>query len=539
MINSVKNVLRIQAAMSCNRFLFWLKKLPLIRRLFPDSLYGAVNAKQRLMAAVEVLKVLSYFAGKFLYLFLCCYAPLVLLADEMTPAGNWPMFVSMLFFMSFFVGCFLQSGILTASLVKYTCVRQMGMSARACLAATTGRDHLQMLITFTPALMVFSWGLGRGPWAGLLLSLELAAARAIGELLHVLLYLKTEKLPGKNAWFIIVLVMGGLAGAYIPVFAGAALPLDRFLLNPAVCIALVGCGAWAAMWLLRYPHYRELVWKTCKAENVSTAAAKQNAAQAAFKDVQMKDSDLTAEDAGSRIRSLKGYEYLNALFFRRHRRLLVKPVKYELMGVGAVFLAGLAGALLSPELTRSLVEQLPAFLPTFVFIMYFMCNTLGQRICKAMFYNCDISFLRYGWYRERKVVLHNFAIRLRRVAGLNLLVAGAICLALAAPVLLTGAALPPLELAAFLLSILCLSVFFTVHPLFMYYVFQPYTSQLAVKNPFFSVINWVVYMVCVLCLQIKQPPHYFVLIVLAATVVYSAAALLVVWRRAPKTFRVK
>ena len=63
MINSVKNVLRIQAAMSCNRFLFWLKKLPLIRRLFPDSLYGAVNAKQRLMAAVEVLKVLSYFAG--------------------------------------------------------------------------------------------------------------------------------------------------------------------------------------------------------------------------------------------------------------------------------------------------------------------------------------------------------------------------------------------------------------------------------------------------------------------------------------------
>ena len=53
MINSVKNVLRIQAAMSCNRFLFWLKKLPLIRRLFPDSLYGAVNAKQRLMAVVE------------------------------------------------------------------------------------------------------------------------------------------------------------------------------------------------------------------------------------------------------------------------------------------------------------------------------------------------------------------------------------------------------------------------------------------------------------------------------------------------------
>lgn len=539
MIDSVKNVLRIQSAMSCNRFLFWVKKIPLVKDLFPDGLYGAVNAKQRLMAVVEVLKVLSYFAGKFIYLFLCCYAPLVLLGDGAAPAESWPMFVSILFFMSFIVGCFLQSGILTASLVKYTCVRQMGMSARGCIAATSGRDHLQMLITFTPALMVFSSLLGQGPWAGLLLSLELAATRALSELFHIAIYLKTEKIPSKSVWFIMVMVTGGLAMAYLPAAMELSLPMDRFLLNPAVCIALVGCGVWAAVWLIRYPHYRALVWKTCKAENVSTAAAKQNAAQAAFKDVQMKDSDLTAEDTGSRVLALRGYEYLNALFFRRHRRLLVKPVRYELMAVGAVFLAGLAGALFFPDLTRSVAERLPGSLPVFVFIMYFMCNSLGARICKAMFYNCDISFLRYGWYREPKVVLHNFAIRLRRVAGLNLLVAAAICLALAVPALLTGAALPPLELAAFLLSILCLAVFFTVHPLFMYYVFQPYTSQLAVKNPFFGVINWVVYMLCVLCLQIKQPPHYFVLIVLAATVLYSAVALLVVWRRAPKTFRVK
>ena len=537
MTNAVKNVFRIQSAMSCNRFLFWLKKIPLVKNLFPDSLYDAVDAKQILMTVVEVLKVLSYFAGKFIYLLLCGYLPVILLAEEQ--GQYWPMFVSILFFMSFFVGCLLQSGVLTASLVKYTCVRQMGMSARACLAATSGRDHIQMLITFTPALMVCALLLGQSVWAGLLLSLELAGVRAIGEFLHIILYLKTEKIPGKNAWFIIALVMAGLAGAYLPLLAGLSLPMDRFLFNPAVYIVLVGCGAWAAIWLVRYPHYRELVWKTCRAENVSTAAAKQNAAQAAFKDVQMKDTDLTAEDAGGRIQSLKGYEYLNALFFRRHRRLLVKPIRVELIGVGLVLLAGLIGSFLAPDITRGLVEQLPAALPTFVFIMYIMCNSLGQRICKAMFYNCDISFLKYGWYREPKVVLHNFAIRLRRVTGLNLLVAGAMCLAILLPAILTGAALPPLELGAFLLSILCLAVFFTVHPLFMYYVFQPYTSQLAVKNPFFGILNGVVYMVCLLCLQIKQPPHYFVIIVLVATLAYSAVALLVVWKRAPKTFRVK
>lgn len=537
MINAVKQVFRVQAAMSCNRVLFWLKKIPLVKRLFPDAVYGATESKQILMTVVEVFKILSYFAGKFIYLFLCCFLPVVLLVED---AGQrWPMFVSILFFMSFFVGCFLQSGILTASLVKYTCVRQMGMSARACLAATGGRDHVQMLITFTPALMVCALMLGQSVWAGLLLSLELAGARAIGEFLHVFLYVKTEKQPGKNTWFIIALCMAGLALAFLPPLMEIALPMDRFLFNPAVYIVLVGCGIWAALWLVRYPHYRALVWKTCRAENVSTAAIKQNAAQAAFKDVQMKDADLTVEDGGGRIQGLKGYEYLNALFFRRHRRLLVKPVRVELIGVGVVLLAGLIGSFLAPDITCGLVERLPAALPTFVFVMYIMCNTLGQRICKAMFYNCDISFLKYGWYREPKVILRNFAIRLRRVAGLNLLVAGAICLAILLPAILTGAAVPPLELGAFLLSILCLAVFFTVHPLFMYYVFQPYTSQLAVKNPFFGVLNGAVYMVCILCLQIKQPPHYFAVIVLFATVAYSAVALLVVWKRAPKTFRVK
>ena len=50
---------------------------------------------------------------------------------------------------------------------------------------------------------------------------------------------------------------------------------------------------------------------------------------------------------------------------------------------------------------------------------------------------------------------------------------------------------------------LSLAVFFSVHPLFLYYIFQPYTAQLAVKNPFFGILNWVVYFVCWMCLQVK------------------------------------
>lgn len=540
MSRAVLQVFRVQSAMSVNRALFWLKKLPLVRRALPDRLYGARRAKQVLMAVVEGFKLLWAFGGKFLYLWLFCLLPVMLTIGLAPDNGRaFSMFVSILFFMSFFVGCFLTADSLSATLVKYTCVRQMSMSARTCIAATTGRTHVLTLLSFTPALLFFTVLLGQPWWYGALLSLELAACRCLGELFHLVIFTRTGRQPGRSVWFILAVVLSGLGLAYGPLSVDSAFPLGRFLLNPAVCIALIGCGAWAAAWLCRYPGWRDVVRKTCRADTVSTSAARANAAQNAFKDVRMKESDLSAEDAGERVRSLRGYAYLNALFFRRHRRLLTRPMKFILLGVGVCFAAGLVCALLFRDAAAGVLARLPSMLPVFVYFMYFLCNTLGQRICKAMFYNCDVSLLRFGWYRERSVVLRNFAIRLSRVALMNLVSASALCLAVLTLTLVSGAAVPAGELVPFLLCILCLAVFFSVHPLFLYYVFQPYTAQLAVKNPFFSLLNIVVYFLCFACLYIKQPPAGFALLVLAATLAYSAAALVIVWKRAPQTFRVK
>ena len=96
-----------------------------------------------------------------------------------------------------------------------------------------------------------------------------------------------------------------------------------------------------------------------------------------------------------------------------------------------------------------------------------------------------------------------------------------------------------MDMLLFCLTILLLSVLFTAHHLCLYYIFQPYSESLKIKNPFFSTINVMMYVLCFLCLEIKVKGSAFTLGVLAFTVMYIALALLLVYRKAPKTFRIK
>ena len=403
------------------------------------------------------------------------------------------------------------------------------------MIAGLGR-HLAAFAGFTALLMGVTALLGAGPWAGLAVSAELALVRLAAEGFHLAVYSRTGVSIGNKTWYIILLTVVGMAGAFACLLAlPQARPQDA-LLHPAVMVVLLVLGILGAVYMVRFPSYYRLVLDTCKAENVSPELARQKASGAQFRDVKLKDSDLTAE-GDSR---LTGWPYLQSLFFRRHRRMLYKPVKIVLAIIAGVTVVGAALLLFlrSPE-TAEVFDMVPLSLPYCVFFLYFMDNNVGTRICKAMFYNCDLAMLKYPWYRQGDVVLKNFLLRFIRLCGADLAVSGAVCVMFTVLTLCAGGRPPLGEYLIFMAAILCLGVFFAVHCLGMYYLFQPYTSDLQVKNPFFSAINFAVYIACYMCIQIRSTPSWFALLVLAVTVVYSAVILTLVYRRAPRTFRVK
>ena len=84
-----------------------------------------------------------------------------------------------------------------------------------------------------------------------------------------------------------------------------------------------------------------------------------------------------------------------------------------------------------------------------------------------------------------------------------------------------------------------MSVFFSVHYMVLYYLLQPYNVQLESRNAAYGIANAVTYIVCYFFIQRKMPTLVFGTAMTVFCVVYIVVALLLVYRKAPKTFKLR
>lgn len=540
MNKTFKTILQIKATVSANTFLFYLKRIWILGKHIPDRIYTDATLKRFLVVFTTVLEQLMKLFGKAVYLFIAAGAPLMLAMNQgmLAPAQAPAHLVNILFFLSCVMGPMQDSVIFGVTRQKFIALKYLKMPPKRYVYADLTMRYVPFFLYFLPSLIGIFVLFGGSVRQGLGAWLMLFAFRFAGEAVQVWYYSKKEVVLSRKVGLEWLLIGLSLVGAYLPLLLRAELPTMRILFSipGLIVMALLGAGCfYYVVW--GYKGYGTAFLRSVDQKYLFSSMVKESKTSA-FTDVAVKEEDLQADGKNAgRFEALKGYAYLNALFFARHRRQLVKPVKMRLLVVLTVFLAGLAFALLDPAKAQQAAGQLLTFLPLFVFIMYFM--SVGDKACRAMFYNCDMSLLHYGFYRQPRVILQNFRFRLLRVGFYNLVIGLALIAAVAGLCAVAGVPWATLDMAMFSVTILLLSVFFTVHHLFLYYVFQPFTTDLNVKNPFYRVLNTVVYILCFICMEIRTGSTGFTLIVLGFTAAYIAAALLLVYRFAPKTFRVK
>lgn len=543
MINTFLTSFKVSFATGGNTFIYFLKRIPLLGKAISDNLYKETKMKIVLGIICEIFSILGGFLKKGLYLGLVILGPSYLINHYLLKETNLlPEFLHIFFFLSFLVGTLSKPIIFDKHNKKaFDMIVLMRADAKEFYLVQLLFTRIMDFVCFTLPLMIIGNFVGLSTGKAVIIILELTAFRFIGEYFYVFIYEKTAKdFNGKdynNDSFVIsaIIIVAFILAYALPAF-GMAINFDMILFNFAFIISSIIIGAISLVYLFRYRKYKAIAKKVLTMD--SMISFENIMKDAKFADVKVDEDKMSKECLDNEIyKDKQGYEYLNALFFLRHKRIIARPIKTRIIIIGIGFIACVTVALFFPQSREKLTVIIQNGAPVWVFIMYLMSTT--ERVCRAMFHNCDVSLLGYAFYREGKVILTNFTYRLRRIVFFNLIPAFVLCISLSLVLIISGASNLIIGTIPIFLCIICLSCFFSIHYLFMYYVLQPYTKNMEVKSPLFRIANGIVYLLCYISLQVKTPSLYFTYGVIGITFVYMMVALFLTYRLAPKTFRLK
>lgn len=523
-------MVRLEAAMKINGFLYFLKRVPLLKRLFKNTSYALLDLKSFLGGLGVLYQLLAGPVKSFLLAGLFLVLPQEILGDDMPRS---PLILVLGLYMGLRL---VSSELLTLNPSKFILLKQLRMNPRSFAGAVLWKKEGIRWISRSAAFLFFAGRLGISWGEALLLSTLVTLSAILAEALHLFYYAKKRDILEEHTGLLVVLYLTLVPGSYLLWFFLPGANLSAFLFHGITVAGFLLVAGLSLRYIRSFSAYGEALHRSTSYARMDKM--RNAAAGAQFADVKVKDKEYAQVDLkGEKHAQKKGFDYLNTLFFERHGRFFRKPVLVKsALVVGSFLVFFLVDLFVEVDLLTPASQGILDNYTIFVFLLYMLCN--ATRETKAMFYNCDLSLLKYGFYRKGDALLAMFTLRLKRIVLGNLIPALLLCGGLLLLAMLSG--MPNLlTILPVLVMILALSVFFSVHYLFMYYIFQPYTADLQVKNPFFSLINGLVYFASYMAMQVKTPAAGFLPVIILFALGYIAFALTMVYRKAPQTFRIK
>lgn len=513
---ALKNTYRV------NSILYSLKQIPLLGRLFPAALYQVRGLKIFANILSVLWEVLSVFLFKCIY-FLTLVCGLGLLYQNAPPQLS---FLHILLFLTL-IGSYMNTSLFDPTRDKYYAMILLRMNARSYTLVNYGYALLKTVIGFLPFTLLFGLNRGVPLWLCLLLPFCVAGTKLTVAAYSLWDYEKSGYVRNENklqkfAWLLTGIF---LALAYIPPALGFVLPLAVYAV---LWLVWIPAGLVSLRRVLTFRYYREI-----NQELLAQMFAQMDTVKEAVKTANEKtisaDTSITSQK--------KGFEFLNELFIKRHRKILWKST-IRIASICAFLVCGILLLMIFlPESKAEINQMVMTWLPYFAFIMYLINR--GTGFTKALFMNCDHSLLTYSFYKQPGFVLRLFQIRLREITKINAVPALVIGVGLCLILYASGGADNPLNYVVLLVSILAMSVFFSIHYLTIYYLLQPYTAGTEMKSGTYRIIMILTYVACYAMMNLRLPILVFGAACIAFCVLYSITACVLVYRFAPKTFRLR
>lgn len=515
----LKNTYRV------NSIIYSLQQIPFLGKLLPSGMYKSRGLKIAANILSAAWEVLSTFLGKFLYLLILVSA--IGNLNKGVPQEN--LSIHILLFLTI-IGAYLNTYMFNPSNDKYYAMILMRMDAGKYTLSNYLYALIKVIVGFLPFTIIMgrSWGLPL--ITCILLPFFIAGVKLIAAWLILYRYENTgiclnENLPPKFAWILTGIL---LLAAYGLPYTGIVVPAWAFT---AITVLVIAAGVYCFVKIMGFTAYKEM-YQMILADKRNALNPGTNS-----RDVMREQSRKMISQDADIVSSRKGFEYFNELFIHRHKRILWRPAVRVAFISGIIIAGFLVVMQVNSDLRLAVNKLLMVFLPYFVFIMY-MINR-GTSFTQVLFMNCDHSMLTYAFYKKPEFILKLFRIRLREIIKVNLFPAAVIGIGLALLLYCSGGSENPWNYLILLVSILAMSIFFSVHYLVCYYLLQPYNVNTEMKSAFYRIVLSATYLICIFFMQVRMKTLVFGVIVTLFCILYCIVACILVLKFASRTFRLR
>lgn len=507
-----------------NSVIYSLKQIPLIKRILPNSLYKNRGLKIFANIISALWEILNIFLGKILYIAVMIYIVLSLYKTNSTDT-----FIHIFTFLTL-AGGVLNTYMLNPTKDKYYAIILMNIDAREYGLSNYYYQLIKLVIGFLPFTILFGNIVGLSLWVQILIPLFALFIKLIVMNYCIYSFKKTKKavnenLPTKFVWsFVGICLLCAYGLPIINVVINQVIFLYIFIISAIL-------GIYSLLKIHKFKEYRKMYKQVLTESNVYIQ--EKNTETEAMKNTSLKQIELDKNYTSDKT----GFAYFHDLFVKRHKKILTEAAKKQCFIILIILIAIVFVVCLNGELKEKTNNLLLTYLPYFVFIMYILNR--GTTVTQAMFMNCDHSMLTYRIYRTPKVILGLFKERLKTLIIINVVPASVIAIGLPLLLLITGGTDNLYNYFILFISIIAMSIFFSVHYLVMYYLLQPYNVNTEMKSSTYSIVQGLTYFVCYYMIRLKLPTIEFGLAMVAFCVLYCLISLVIVYKYAPKTFKLR
>ncbi|WP_340017526.1 hypothetical protein [Paenibacillus sp. FSL H3-0457] len=539
MISTISRIWQLQMITLVNRLIYFTQKLPFVGKLISEQTYAAFRTKRTIGAIAVILLFVAGLLESLLYFGGMFALPMLLWTEDVNRTEHFTLLLHMYFCISGVMAGITSAQVLESNKMKYTSIRHMRINPTKFMRATLFYRYTTFFfyqgIAMTLVAVLFKFSITHA----LLVVGMMTFWRVICEFLHLALFKWKGIILVQKTWATSLSMLLALTFAYLP-FTKLNFPLFGSVIfdQPGLLILISLSGVICGYILLKHTDFTSAVRAvTNHADPLLNPEIRMADLQQRM--VQSKEHDLSRPTSSNlhlneqRILEKNGYEQLHEIFVTRHTALLRAPFHRRLLAIMIIgILLPLLVLIFKDHLSLNSIER---YSPLIIMVMLNM--TVGGQICKALFYHVDKPLMRYPFYRQH--AKKHFLLRFRSILRINLKLGSCLAAVISVSILvLTGGQDISLLLPIWVITI-ALAVFFSVHHLLLYYVIQPYTTELETNSPLFSFVNGLVSLSFVVAMFLGPTLWGLTAVITVLTLAYLSSAVFLVSKYAQNNFRVR